>query len=129
MESIEDFLKKDNFISGIGIELEGEVTEKEAKARMRVEERHLNAGGVCQGGAIFTLADLAVAATANAGGVLSFTMQADIRYLRSASLGDDLVATSVEVMQSKKVAHYRVEVKQERGGEVVAVMDAICYRK
>ena len=32
-----------------------------AKARMLIKPEHLNGGGVCQGGAIFTLADLACA--------------------------------------------------------------------
>ncbi len=128
METIHDFLRKDNFISSIGIKLESATPEK-AVATMTVSERHLNAGGVCQGGAIFTLADLAVAATANAAGNLAFTMQADIRYLHTAPLGATLIATSTEVMTSHKVAHYRAEVSVADAEEPIAIVDAICYKK
>jgi hypothetical protein len=41
-----------------------------------VTEKHLNAGGVCQGGALFTLADLAFAAVANSRGRLTLSLNA-----------------------------------------------------
>ena len=59
---IKDFLNKgDVFAARAGVQLT-EVNEGYARAEMVVTEAHLNAGGVCQGGAIFTLADLAIAA-------------------------------------------------------------------
>ncbi len=126
METIQDFLQKDNFITTNGIKLT-EATPQQSTTTLHIEERHINAGGVCQGGAIFTLADLAVAACANADGQLAFTMQADIRYLHSALLGETITATSTEVMKSKKIAHYHAEVKN--ADKIIAIMDAICYRK
>ena len=47
----------DRFANGSGARLT-EVREGYARAELTVEERHLNAVGVCQGGALFTLADL-----------------------------------------------------------------------
>ena len=50
----------DRFAAETGVELL-DVREGCARARMLIEPRHLNGGGVCQGGALFTLADLAFA--------------------------------------------------------------------
>ena len=58
MEKYKEFFKSDRFAANAGVELL-EVKPGYAKARMLVTEEHLNAGGVCQGGALFTLADLA----------------------------------------------------------------------
>ena len=55
--------EKDRFASAAGVELL-EIKEGYARARMLVQPKHLNGGGVCQGGAVFTLADLAFAAAA-----------------------------------------------------------------
>ena len=64
MEKYKEFFKADCFAMNAGVELI-EVKPGYAKARMLVTPDHLNAGGVCQGGALFTLADLAFAAAAN----------------------------------------------------------------
>ena len=58
-----DFFKNDRFAMEAGIKLT-EVRPGYAKAELKVNEHHLNAGNVVQGGALFTLADLAIAAAA-----------------------------------------------------------------
>ena len=57
----QEFFKKDLFAEQTGVELL-EVREGYSKARLVITENHLNAGHRTQGGAIFTLADLALAA-------------------------------------------------------------------
>ena len=69
MSELKAYFDADRFATGIGIELL-EVKEGYARARMEVSERHLNAAGVMQGGAIFTLADYAFAACSNSHGTL-----------------------------------------------------------
>ena len=64
MKTLKEMLSHDRFAAEAGVELL-EVREGYAKARMLVTDKHLNGGGVCQGGALFTLADLAFAAVAN----------------------------------------------------------------
>lgn len=55
--TLKDFLnEKDIFAANAGMELV-EVREGYSRAVMTVGKSHLNAGGVCQGGALFTLAD------------------------------------------------------------------------
>ena len=62
--TIHEFLQGDKFALLAGVELL-ETGNGYAKARMLIKPEHLNGGGVCQGGAIFTLADLAFAAATN----------------------------------------------------------------
>ena len=122
-----DFFKKDHFAMDAGIELK-EAKPGYAVACVNVVEKHLNAGGVVQGGLLFTLADLAIAAAANAHGVLAFSIQSDIRFLSSGYLNDILTATATEILLHKTVCHYRVEIKNQLD-VLIAVCDGICYRK
>lgn len=122
-----EFFKRDIFASEAGIILE-EVIPGSAKASLTVEKRHLNAGGVAQGGAIFTLSDLAMAAAVNSHGILAFSIQSDIRFLEPAREGDTLTATAVEKLLKKSIAHYSVSVTNQND-VVIALMDGICYRK
>ena len=69
----QEFFKKDLFAEQTGVELL-EVREGYSKARLVITENHLNAGRRTQGGAIFTLADLALAAAANSHGALAHCM-------------------------------------------------------
>ena len=61
---------EDRFAKSIGAQLT-EVREGYACAELMVEEHHLNGAGVCQGGVMYTLADLSFAAVANSHGILS----------------------------------------------------------
>ena len=77
MKTLKDMLSHDRFAAETGVELL-EVREGYAKARMLVTDKHLNGGGVCQGGALFTLADLAFAAVANSRNLLTLSLNANI---------------------------------------------------
>lgn len=83
MKTLKELLAKDHFAANAGVELL-EVSPGYARARMLVTVKHLNAGGVCQGGALFTLADLAFAAVANSHLKLTLSLNANITFLRSA---------------------------------------------
>ena len=69
----QEFFKNDRFATNAGVELI-EIKEGYSKARLVITAEHLNAGGRTQGGAIFTLADLALAAAANSHGTLAFSL-------------------------------------------------------
>ena len=89
----QEFFKKDLFAEQTGVELL-EVREGYSKARLVITENHLNAGHRTQGGAIFTLADLALAAAANSHGTLAFSLSSNITFLRASGPGDTLYAVS-----------------------------------
>ena len=59
--------RTDRFAANAGCRIT-EVDEQHAEAEMTVTAMHLNGGNVCQGGALFTLADLAIAAWMNYNG-------------------------------------------------------------
>lgn len=79
----QEFFKNDRFATNAGVELI-EIKEGYSKARLVITAEHLNAGGRTQGGAIFTLADLALAAAANSHGTLAFSLSSNITFLRSS---------------------------------------------
>ena len=87
----QDFFKNDRFATNAGVELI-EIKEGYSKARLVITAEHLNAGGRTQGGVLFTLADLALAAAANSHGVLAFSLSSTITFLRSSRPGDVLYA-------------------------------------
>ena len=103
--TLKDFLSQnDRFAANSGCLLK-EVREGYARAELVVTSEHLNAGGVCQGGAYFTLADIALAAVMNSRGTLTFGIENNIVFLHSAKTGDTLVAEAVEVYNHHKIPY------------------------
>jgi acyl-CoA thioesterase len=124
--TIQEFLQGDKFALMAGIELL-EVGNGYARARMQIQPCHLNGGGVCQGGAIFTLADLAFAAATNSHARLTLSVNSSINFFRSQSQGT-LYAEAREVFSHKRLANCQVDITNE-AGETVATFCGTGYRK
>lgn len=124
--STKELLDKDQYAKFSGIELL-DIKEGYAKARMEIKPMHLNGGGVCQGGAIFTLADLAFAAATNSHGVLTFSINSTINFFKSEREGY-LYATAKEVFNHRKLSNCEVEITNE-SGELIATFSGTGYRK
>lgn len=124
--SLKEMLRNDRFAAGAGVELL-EVREGYAKARMLVTPEHLNAGGVCQGGALFTLADLAFAAVANSRKNITLSLNAQITFLRAVSDGY-IYAEAMEVFSHAKVPFIEVRITDEQG-RLLAFLTSSGYRK
>lgn len=99
-----------------------------AIAEMDVEDRHLNGGDVCQGGALFALGDLALAAVMNSHGQLTFGLENTISFLHSAVKGDHLIAEAKEKFDHKKIPFCQVDIRNQNG-ELIATISGIAYRK
>lgn len=123
---IKEFLKGDTFALFAGVELL-EVHAGHAKARMKITPTHLNGGGVCQGGAIFTLADLAFAAAVNSHAQLTLSVQTSINFFQSASSGY-LYAEATELLNRKRLSNCEVKITNE-AGELIALFNGTGYRK
>ena len=95
---------------------------------MTVTEAHLNGGDVCQGGALFTLADLAIAALMNSGGQLTFGISNSLMFVSSARLGDTLRAEAVHVANHHKIPAVEVTVTNQEG-RVICHVTGMGYRK
>lgn len=126
MMTIKEFFKKDIFALEAGVELL-EVGNGTARARMEILPKHLNGGGVCQGGAIFTLADLAFAAATNSHGELTFSIQANIQFFKSESRGY-LYADAKEIFNRGRLANAEVRITNETG-ELIATFSSMGYHK
>ena len=120
------FFLKDRFAVLAGAELM-EIREGYAKARMKVTEHHLNGGDVCQGGALFTLADLAFAAAVNSHLTLTFSTSSQITFIRPVASGY-VYAEAVEIVNHKRMPFAEVRITDEEG-QLVAVFSSSGYRK
>lgn len=116
----------DRFAKSIGAQLT-ELREGYAKAELTVVEEHLNGAGVCQGGVIYTLADLAFAGVGNSRGILTLGVNNSITFLKSAQLGDHLIAECNELINHHKLPYCDIKVTNEQG-ELIAVMTGLAYR-
>jgi acyl-CoA thioesterase len=94
---------------------------------MTVEPRHLNSVGVLQGGALFTLADLAFAVASNSHGVVALACQADMTWFKAVASGK-LTATAEEIARTRKLSTCVVRITDE-DGELVAQFKGLAYIK
>lgn len=126
IQALKDFFLHDEFARQNGIEIV-EISEGYARTRVRIEPRHLNAGGSVQGGVLFTLADLAFAAATNSHGTLTVTSAANITFVRGASAGI-ITAQARELADSRHLPFCEVRVTDDEG-HLIAVFTASGYRK
>lgn len=116
----------DHFARTSGIQLT-EVGEGYARAEMTVDEQHLNAAGVCQGGAIYTLADLSFAAVTNNNPNVTLGISNTITFLHSAHLGDRLTALCTATYDHHRLPYCDIKVTNQ-DGQLIAVMTGLAYR-
>ncbi len=127
-QKVRDYIyQRDRLFSFLGAEI-GKMGFGFAEVRMQVKKEHLNAAKVCQGGVIFTLADLAFALASNSYGVLALAIKVNITYLKSAKEGDFLLARAEEFSRGKKIASYHVTVLNEESNEKIAFFEGLVYR-
>ena len=119
--------RTDRFAANAGCQIT-EVDEHHAVAVMTVTNEHLNGGNVCQGGALFTLADLAIAALMNYGGQLTFGINNSITYVASAREGDTLRAEAVHVANHHKIPSVEVRVTNQ-DDVLICHVTGMGYRK
>ncbi len=126
MNLVRRFFRRDRFGALAGVRL-AEVRPGYARARMRVGPSHLNGVDVAQGGAIFTLADLAFAAASNSHGTVALAVNVSISFVRAASPGW-LEAEAREVSRSPRLSSVMVDVR-DGAGDLVAIFQGLAYRK
>ena len=84
--------------------------------------------GICQGGALFTLADLAFATAVNKRSINTLTTGANIIYVKPAQLGDILTAEAHELVNHHRMPFAEVKITNQKG-ELLAIFTASGYRK
>jgi acyl-CoA thioesterase len=109
----------DRFASLLGIEALA-ADPAAAQAAMTLDEHHMNDIGRAHGGALFSLADAAVALAANADADEQAVVTiAQLQLVRAARRGERLVAAAVREFRLRRRAGYRVRITS--GHELVAV--------
>ena len=125
---IKDILNRtDRFAANAGCQLT-EVDGHHAVAVMTVTAEQLNGGKVCQGGALFTLADLAIAALLNQNGQLTFGISNNIMFVSSAFEGDVLRAEATHVADHHKIPSVEARITNQ-DGKLICHVTGMGYRK
>jgi acyl-CoA thioesterase len=126
IDQIAAFFNRDLFATGNGMRVV-EVRLGYARAEMAVEQAHMNAVGILQGGAAFTLADLAFAAACNSHGVVAVACQVDISYFKAVKSGK-LTAIAEEISRTRRLSTCLVKILDEQG-EYVALFKGTAFIK
>jgi acyl-CoA thioesterase len=119
-----EFFEKDRFAQENGMRVT-EVRTGFARTEMIVEPRHLNAVGILQGGALFTLADLAFAAACNSHGVVAVGVQVDVTWFKPVRSGK-VAAAAEEVSRTRRLSTCLVRVT-DQNEELVALFKGVAY--
>jgi acyl-CoA thioesterase len=125
-DTARNIFSRDRYAALTGIEIV-EAGRGYCKARLKIEDKHMNAANVVQGGAIFTLADLAFGVASNSHGQLALAINVNISFLNSVSSGT-LYATATELGEPKRLGAYDVMVTDEQGN-IIARFNGMVYRK
>lgn len=126
LEAIKRHFRQDHFAATSGVEIL-ELKQGYARTSLTVEERHLNSVDILQGGAIFTLADLAFAMACNSGGRVAVAINTSLSFLRATRSGT-LVAEATEVSRTRRISTCTVHVTDEQG-TLVALFQGTAYIK
>lgn len=128
-DAIKPFFEKgDRFARHCDIEVV-DIAAGLAQCRMPIHDYHLNGLGVVQGGAIFTLADLAFACACNSHGTVAVAIDVDIQFMAGARPEHQwLIADAHEVTKNPRLSSCRVDVKAQ-DGTLIAVFQGLAYRK
>ena len=119
--------RADRFAANAGCRIT-EADEHHAVAEMTVTESHLNAGNVCQGGALFTLADLALAALMNYNANLTLGISNNILFVAPAKEGDRLRAEATAIADHHKLPTAEVRIVNQEG-QLICHLTGMGFRK
>lgn len=111
IKKVKEYFMQDKFAMNMGIEIL-KADSEESICAFDITPEHFNAGNAVQGGAIFTLADLAFAVAANCEGRHTVTQSASVSFIKPGK-GKRLYASAVKISSGKTTCHYSVRVTNE----------------
>ena len=103
-----------------------EAARGHAVCEFDIQDIHRNAQGGVMGGAIFTLADFALAIACNIGEQPTVSVSNSIEFMSGAK-GGRLIATCDADKSGRSLGFYTIDVRDELGTPVVR-MTATCFR-
>ena len=102
------------FAQRLGIFVE-EIGPGYARAVKDITPEDSNPVGMAHGGCYFSLADTACGSAMASHGYYAVTVNASYNFLRSAKLGDHLVAEARETKGGRTLCFYHVEIRDQAG--------------
>jgi acyl-CoA thioesterase len=126
MKGLDKFFEMDSFAQYLGIELL-EASDGKAKARMEIQQHHINSHKTVHGGAIFALADTVFAIASNSYGTVAMAINVSISYFKAVTEGI-LTAEATEISRNQKLASYSITVTNENS-DIIAIFQGMVYRK
>ena len=126
MDELKQLVDDDRFAKHLGIEIL-EHAHGRARARMALQDHHLNSAGMLHGGAIFALADAVLSAASNSHGTLAVAINVSMSYFQAMKSGT-LTAVAEEVSLNSKLATYLIPVHDDKGNKI-ALFQGTVYRK
>jgi len=116
---------KDKFARHLGIQIV-ETAPGYAKTRLVLREEFLNGLDVAHGGVIFSLIDYAFALASNTPEESGLAINANIHFIKSAVLTEQIIAEVKEVSRSRKLGTYQGVVTNQDGA-ILAQFQAMAY--
>lgn len=123
---IEKMMAADNMSQWLGIEVLN-FDPGAVSVRMTVRAEMVNGFGVTHGGITYSLADSALAFSANSHGMRSMSIETSISHLKSVQVGDVLTAKTTQLNLTRKTGVYAMDVVNQNN-ELVAHFKGTVYR-
>lgn len=126
IDKVRNFFANDRFLTAAGISID-EADDGYAVCSMEIHDLHLNASGVVQGGATFTLSDSAFAVACNAAYLdagekkVAVGQTASINYFKPGR-GSKLIAVAKRISGGRKTSVYQINITDETGTEVAMMI-------
>lgn len=103
LDEIYNRFRADKFATGLlKIAIES-ISEGRAKASLQVNKDHLNGVDLCQGGAIYSLADFTCAMAANSYGPLCLTIENNMTYKKAVKNGEIMIADAEVISHNNRI--------------------------
>jgi len=123
---IDQMFLKDPFSQWLGIE-RIEENPGSVVLQMTVREDMLNGFGIAHGGICYSLADSALAFSANGHGIQSVSIETSISHTKPVQLGDVLTTRVIEENLTKKIGIYSIAILNQEN-EKVALFKGTVFR-
>ncbi len=126
MDDLAQKILKDPYIRFLGISVDT-VGKGYSRCSVVIRDEMLNFNGAVHGGLIFSLADVAFSIASNSDHLPSFALDVSGSFLKSAQVGDKVVAEAKMIHTTKRTGLYRMEVF--KGNELIATFNGTVFRK
>lgn len=126
MQASLEQIKTDPYAAFLGIQVH-EAVPGHASCSLTITKDMLNFMGVVHGGLIFSLADAAFAAASNTDHLPSYALNVSGSFLKTAQVGDIIVAEAKQVHTTKRTGVYRMDVF--KGKELLATFNGTVFKK